>query len=902
MPPVDEDSSPLTGPALLSEPHAGYTGGMDDRGQDGTSAPVAAQKHAHTLQLGLVTPTEAHCARCAEKLRCAVESIEGVESAELDTRGAQLTVVHDTARLTESGIEAEVERLGLELSETVAHAAWRIIGLDCPDCARTVEKSAGRIPGVISADLNFATGVLMLEYDPECDPREAVLEVVRAAGHGVESLGAPEAARTVRFRLAGLDCAQCATSLARSIAHMAGVAAAEADFGTAALRVGYDPSVTDPQQLAQAVREAGYDVELDPEAQEPALPRAGWWLLHGHEASLIASAVLIAVGYVLEFSPLGPATARVPDVAFVLAAGVGGILTARRAWASLRVLSLDMNVLMTLAVVGAVGLGDFAEAATVMFLFSIGQALESRALARTRRSIRDLMDLTPARARVRRDGREVELSPREAAVGDTLVVRPGERVALDGVVRAGASAVDESPITGESVPADKQPGDLVYAGSLNASGLLEVEVSAVAQDSTLARVIFLVEEAQAQRAPLQRTVDRFTRYYTPAVIAGAVAVAIVPPLLGFGVLSEWVYRALVMLVVACPCALVISTPVAIVSAITRAARDGVLIKGGTYLEVAAKVRAVAFDKTGTLTFGRPAVCAVVALAEPDTDRVLSLAAALEAGSTHPLAQAVVRAIGDGAAAGGVAGLAESAGRGVRGTVGGREYAIGSPAFAAGMGALTSDTEARIAELEERGTSVMVLVASGSALGLIGVADEPRPEAAGVVDALRRGGVRHVVMLTGDNERTAAAVAKHAGLTEYRARLLPADKVEAVRGIAAEFGTVAMIGDGVNDAPALAVSDLGVAMGAAGSDTALETADVALMAPEITALPGLLDLGRRTVRTIRANVAFSIATKAVVLALAVAGVAPLWLAVFADTGVSLLVTLNGLRLLRARPAL
>ena len=880
---------------------AGYTGSMDDHTKDAIEPSESASRHTHSLRLGLIVPSQVNCARCVEKLRAGVESIDGVVSARLDARAATLTVVHDTSRLPEAAIEAEVRRLGMDLGKGVAHAAWRVIGLDCPDCARTVEKSARQIPGVISADLNFATGVLMMEYDPADDARGAVLDVVRAAGHGVESLETAESGRIARFRLKGLDCAECATKLARGLGRLDGVETAEADFGTATLRVGYDPAATDTRRLAQAIREAGYDAEVDPRFEEPPLPPASWWLLHGHEASLIVSGVLIAVGYVLEIARVFPASAGAPSAAFVIAALVGGALTARRAWASVRARSLDMNVLMTLAVVGAIGLGDFAEAATVMFLFSIGQALESRALARTRRSIRDLMDLTPPSALVRRDGGEVELQAAEVVAGDTLVVRPGERIALDGLVRAGASAVDESPITGESVPADKQPGDEVFAGSLNTSGLLEIEVTRLAADSTLARVIFLVEEAQAQRAPLQRTVDRFTRYYTPVVIAGAVAVALGPPVLGLGALSTWVYRGLVMLVVACPCALVISTPVAIVSAITRAARDGVLIKGGTYLEVAAEVRAVAFDKTGTLTFGRPVVVEVVPLAEPDADRVLGLAAALEIGSTHPLALAVVRANHGLPTAGAVTGLIESAGRGVRGTISGREYAIGSPDFASRLGAVTPEVEADIGRIEERGATVMALVADSTALGLIALSDEVRPEAASVVDALRRGGVRHVVMLTGDNERTAAAVAAFAGVREHRSRLLPADKVGAVRELAVEYGTVAMVGDGVNDAPALAAASLGIAMGAAGSDTALETADVALMTPEISALPGLLDLGRRTVSTIRANVAFSVATKAVVLVLAAIGIAPLWLAVFADTGVSLLVTLNGLRLLRAHAA-
>ncbi len=684
-----------------------------------------------------------------------------------------------------------------------------------------MEKSARAVPGVLEADLNFATGVLALSFDPTSDPRKAVVAVVRAAGHGVEEVGEggqPPSARTA-------------------------------------------PT---------------------------------WWQLHAHAATLVASGSLIAAGYALG---LVRGAAAVADITFAAAALAGGSLTAPRAWASLRVRSLDMNVLMALAVIGAAVLGDFAEAATVIFLFSIGQYLEGRALERTRASIRDLVGLAPALARVRRGAEMVEIPPQDAAIGETLVVRPGERIALDGIVASGASAVDEAAITGEPMPVAKTVGDTVFAGTLNGGSLLEVAVSRVAADSTLARVIHMVEDAQASRAPVQTLVDRFTRWYTPTVVIGALLVAVAPPLLGWGAFADWAYRALVLLVVSCPCALVISTPVAIVSAITRASRDGLLVKGGAYLEVAARVTAIAFDKTGTLTMGRPRVTDVVPIGESDSARILQVAAAMEAGSTHPLAAAVLSARGphpDGLTA---TGLADVAGRGLEATVGGSTYGLGSPAFALERGAVDAATTALIEQLETQGKTVLVLFDEHGAQGLIAAADEVRPEAAATLRALRSSGIRHIVMLTGDNERTAAAVAAHAGVTEHRSRLLPQHKVDAVRELAARYGTVAMVGDGINDAPALAASGLGIAMGAAGSDTAMETADVAIMAPDISGLPSLFRLGRRTVRIIRANVAFSIATKAVVLVLAVIGYAPLWLAVFADMGVSLLVTANGLRLLR-----
>ncbi len=691
--------------------------------------------------------------------------------------------------------------------------------------------SVEQIPGVIRAEVNFASGVMVLDYDPAADPRERAVALVRSTGHGVELLagaGAP----------------------------------------------------------AEGLRTT-------------------WWVERGHAVTTAAAAVLIVSAWLLARSGVewGPSA----SVALYAAAIVsGGWLIFRRAIVSARARSLDMNVLMTVAVIGAMLIGEWAEGAAVVFLFSVGGWLESRSLARTRRSIRDLMDLSPPVARVREaSGIEHERPAADVEVGQVVVVRPGERLALDGEVARGESSVDESPITGESVPAAKAAGDHVWAGSLNTTGVLEVRVTARAADSTLAHIIYLVEEAQASRAPVQQLVDRFSSYYTPAVIALAFLIATVPPaggaLLGveWGTFETWFYRALVMLVVACPCALVISTPVSIVSAITRATRDGVLVKGGTHLETAARVRAVAFDKTGTLTCGAPEVVDVLALTGTGTSDILSVAATLEASSAHPLAAAVVRAAGE-ASRVHLDWFEDLPGRGVSGTVDGVLHSVVSPAHAEETGALDAQAAEEIARLEADGRTVLVLVSDGRAAGLIGVADEVRPASQATVAALHGLGMDHVVMLTGDNERTAAAVAARAGVREFLARLLPGDKVDAVRRLKEQYGIVAMVGDGINDAPALAASDLGIAMGAAGSDTALQTADVALMSDDLTQVPRFLDLGRRTVAIIKQNVAVSIGIKAAVLVLAATGHATLWMAVFADMGVSLMVTLNGMRLLGARP--
>jgi Zn2+/Cd2+-exporting ATPase len=592
------------------------------------------------------------------------------------------------------------------------------------------------------------------------------------------------------------------------------------------------------------------------------------------------------------------------DLAFALAIVFGGALVWRRALVALRARMIDMNVLMTIAVVGAAAIGDWGEGAAVTFLFAVGGYLEARALERTRRSIRDLMSLAPETARVRRHGDVAEVPSADVAVGETVLVRPGERIPLDGMISVGSSALDEAAITGESVPVDKTVGGEVFAGSLNSAGALEIVTTAPATESTLARIVYLVEEAQAAKAPVQRLVDRFTRWYTPAVVVLAALIAVVPPLIGaaagieVGGFSAWFQRALVVLVVSCPCALVISTPVSIVSAITRAGRDGVLVKGGAYLEVAAGVNVVAFDKTGTLTMGRPEVAEVLPLNGYGRDEVLAVASILETHSAHPLAQAIVRAGSSGIDSGRAQDVAEEPGRGVRGIVEGLPAAVGTPAFVEDALAVP-DSEMLVASgaQEVAGLTSVVVVLGGQVVGVIGIADTVRSEARSIVAALHRQGIDRVMMLTGDNERTGRAIAEQAGIEDVRSRLLPDDKTAAIDALRSERGTVvAMVGDGVNDAPALALADVGIAMGAAGSDTALETADVALMADDLDALPGFFRLAKRTVRIIRQNVAFSVVVKLVVLVLAVLGIASLWMAVFADTGVALLVILNGMRLL------
>ncbi len=596
----------------------------------------------------------------------------------------------------------------------------------------------------------------------------------------------------------------------------------------------------------------------------------------------------------------------------IAATVIGGFPVARAGWGTLRATRRpDMNALMTVAVIGALALGEYAESSVVVFLFSLGELLEALTMDRARGAVRALMALRPPEA-TRRTPQGEERVPVEAlAVGDLVLIRPGERIPADGRVREGHSAVDQSPITGESLPVEKGVGDEVYAGTVNGPGALTVEVTRPASDSTLARIIHLVEEAQERRAPSQRLVDRFAAVYTPAVVAGAALVATVPPLLGLGGLADWLYRALVLLVIACPCALVISTPVAVVSGLAAAARAGILIKGGLHLEELARLRAVALDKTGTLTVGEPRLvggqCANHVGESPqecpECLDLLAKAAAVEARSGHPLARAVVRAaqeLGVADRYGPAQRVESQPGRGVQGEVAGHAVRVGSHAYVHEGRAEEDDFCRRVDAVSARGRTAVVVedvCCASRAYGV--VADTLRPEAPAVIRALKGMGILRTVMLTGDNPAVAERVARAAGVDEFQAGLLPHQKVEAVGALLERYGTVAMVGDGVNDAPALARASVGIAMGAVGSDVALETADVALMGDDLWGLPRAVRLGRRVAAVIRQNVAFSLATKAAFLALAVAGVATLWMAVFADVGVSLLVILNGMRLMQEK---
>ncbi|MCA1688461.1 MAG: cadmium-translocating P-type ATPase [Actinobacteria bacterium] len=696
-----------------------------------------------------------------------------------------------------------------------------------------------------------------------------------------------ETERTV-IRVEGMDCASCAATVEKRVGQLPGVSRAVVNFAAGRLDAEHDPGLA-LEEIEKAVRDAGYGVANAQQAE-----RTPFWRTP-RAVSVFASALLFILGLALGLAG-APEVASV--AAYLAAIAVGGVPIFRAAIAGLRARHMDMNVLMSAATVGAVGIGQWAEAASVVVLFAAGNALQVYAIDRTRGAVRALAGLAPEEVLVRRDGSESLVGADQVAVGETVVVRPGERLALDGEVVEGRTTVDESPVTGESTPVEKGPGEPVYSGSLNGGGGLLVRVLREASDSTLQQITRLVEEAQATKAPAEQFVDRFSRVYTPIVVAAAVVFAIVPPLLG-GEFGTWFYRALALLIIACPCALVISTPVTVVSGIGAASRRGILVKGGAALEAAGRLKALAFDKTGTLTEGRPVVSRIVPLGGREETEILTLAAALERRSEHPLAHAILTAA-DGADLPLVAGFRSVAGRGAEGEVGGKGYLIGSPRLFAERG-ISLDTAAEALEaVEAAGETPVVLGSEEAVLAVFGIADAVRSDARATLDSLREAGVGELVMLTGDAEAPARRIAEELGV-DYRARLLPEQKVEAVRELVARTGSAGMVGDGVNDAPALAASSVGFAMGAAGTDVALETADVALMQDDLPKLAEAVRLSRAAERVIKQNVYVSILIKGLFVLLAPFGLVALWMAVLADMGTSIAVTLNGLRLFRRRYA-
>jgi Cd2+/Zn2+-exporting ATPase len=829
-----------------------------------------------------------NCTTCAERLRHTLGEMKGIAAVELDMTRRRLTLAYDPTLLSLPILEVRIQEAGVALVRRFRHATLRLEGLHCPDCAHAVEHGVAHVPGVIGAEASFVAASLRVEYDADVTDLDRIAGAVSQTGYRAVVPGARSDVAVVR--VAEMDCQDEVKAIEGKLRTLSGVVSWQVNMLERTLRIQFDPETVAPNALLTAIRGLGMSPVLASQAADHVAWRRAPLLL-----STAASGVLL--GSTILAAWLEASSALVIALA-TLAMMAGGWMTARKALRAVLARRLDMNVLMTIAVVGAVGIGEWGEGATVVFLFALAQLLETYSLDRARQAVRRLLDITPPEATVRRDRQEVRLPVAMVAPGELLLIRPGERVPLDGVVRAGTSGVNQAPITGESMPVEKAPGAQVFAGSINGEGALEVEVTHRVEATTLARIIALVEEAQTQKAPAQTFVERFAAIYTPAVMVGALLIAVAPPLILGQPAWPWIYRALVLLVIACPCALVISTPVTVVCGLARAARAGVLIKGGKYLEALGQLKALALDKTGTLTQGRPEVVTVRPVNGTDPRDILRLAAAVDARSEHPLAAAILRAVRtQGMTWPEAPGFTDAPGRGAYAKVSGQRYYLGSHRYAEELGVCNGEIERHLLELEGAGQTAAILSDGARVLGILGLADQVRQTSAVALLRLHELGIDPLVMLTGDVQRTADAIARLVGVDEVWAELLPDQKVTAIKDLVQAHESAGMVGDGINDAPALAAATVGIAMEAAGTDAAIETADVALMSDDLQQLPFAVALGRRAVWIIRANIGLSLLTKAAFVLLAALGQATLWMAVAADMGTSLVVIFNGMRLLR-----
>ena len=887
------------------------------------------------------------CQNEVRQLKAVVGSLLGEDQLTFDTKLGTMTVAPQGLVPGEQIVQAVATtgmRATLRSSQTVgAPLQFRVRGLDCQNEVRQLKSAVGPLVGgeerlsfdtktgrmdvaaqsLASAELIrnavASTGMVAELWadgaqTSAAKPATADASCTSCAGDLALAVAASVAGSgEVVFKIHGMDCGDEVVALKREVGPLVGEDKLSFDLINGRMSVGGNPDTTVVASIEKAVARTGMHAEPWMEGVKTEGAHAEDRRRRIQSLLTGASGGFTAIGFAIHATAAGSVLAALSEtpgvfapaplpaiIAYALAIVCAVRYVAPKALLAARRLRPDMNLLMVVAVAGAVAIHQWFEAATVSFFFALALALEAWSLDRARRAVSALMELAPPIARVKySDGAERELPVAEVPVGSCIVVRPGDKIPLDGRVMNGASEVNQAPITGESVPVAVSEGSGVYAGTINGEGAIEIQTTKGAQDTTLARIIRMVGSAQSRRAPTEQWVERFARVYTPTVMAFAIAVFLLPPLAFGGAWEDWFYRALVLLVIACPCALVISTPVSIVAALAGAAKQGVLVKGGVHLETPSKLKAVAMDKTGTLTQGRPKVVEVVPFGGRSEIELLAFAAALESRSEHPLAKAVLEAAAErGISPVPAAGVQALRGKGVFGRIGGHEAWLGSRNYLEERGkdqALSLVLE-RASALAEAGRTVVAVGDEKAVWGLIAVGDAIRPEAARIVADLHAAGIERVVMLTGDNTATAQIIARQTGIDEVRAELLPEQKVQAVEDLVARYGTVAMIGDGVNDAPAMARASLGVAMGAIGSDAAIETADVALMSDDLSKLPWLIRHSRATLGVIRQNIGFSLAVKLLFTVLTVAGIASLWGAIAADVGAALLVVLNGLRLL------
>ncbi|WP_138517088.1 heavy metal translocating P-type ATPase [Rhodoferax bucti] len=861
------------------------------------------------------------CTSEEKLIRSHLGAVEGIQSLDFDLAAHTLSVKHRAE--TRAQVEQILASIGMhakeqgastgEAAETAALAksptvqpqhtqpsesaspksagervTYRIDNMDCPTEEALIRDRLGKVPGVAALDFNLMQRMLGVQHT--LPTTESIEKALASIGMRAERQGDP--VDTTVLRIAKMDCPTEESLIRSKLQGMPGVQGLDFNLMQRTLTVRHTTDALKP--VVDAIESLGMETEVqktdDPRDTQPPAHKTNWWPMAVSGITAVLAEGVYWVNDGLHWAVVALALVSI---------FTGGLSTYKKGWIALKNLNLNMNALMSIAVTGGMAIGHWPEAAMVMFLFALAEVIEAKSLDRARNAIRGLMDLTPETATVRQvDGSWKEVPSKEAAKGVIVRVRPGERIALDGLITAGRSTINQAPITGESLPVEKTEGDQVFAGTINETGSFEYQVTAGANDSTLSRIIHAVESAQGSRAPTQRFVDQFARIYTPAVFVVAVLVAIVPPLAFGGIWFDWIYKAMVLLVIACPCALVISTPVTIVSGLAAAARRGILIKGGVYLEGGRKLKVLALDKTGTLTHGKPEQTDFVPLLGDARD-VASWASSLAARSDHPVSQAIARkANRDGITLHEVDDFAALPGRGVRGRIAGRILHMGNHRLAQELGLSEASLQSRLEALERQGKTAILLMDDGTVLGIFAVADTVKETSREAVADLQALGVR-TLMLTGDNQHTATAIAGQVGISEARGDQLPEDKLKTIESLIGGDGQVGMVGDGINDSPALARADIGFAMGAAGTDTAIETADVALMDDDLRKIPAFIRLSRTTAAILTQNIVLALGIKAVFLALTFTGHATMWMAVFADMGASLLVVFNGLRLLKLK---
>ena len=887
MVPVDADSS---GRRIVAE--AAERPSADDSCGSHPISPSVQSTMPRALRVAVFSIHNMDCPTEEKLIRDRLERERGIVGLSFNLVQRRLTVEHElddfqpiVAALNGIGMNAQLIKPSVPKSGK--KSTYRIENMDCPTEETLIRDKLSSIPDVKELEFNSVPRTLSVVHT--LPSREPIKKALAQIGMHATWVAPFAGSQTTVLRIAQVDCPTEEKLIRNRLATLPGVESLQFNLVQRTLTVSHAPEALEP--LTTALKSIGFDSEIQseqaPMAVEPP-PQSNWWpIVASGLAALAAEGIYWYVG-----------GNHFLVVAFALVAiFTGGLRTYKKGWIAVRNRNLNMNALMSIAVTGGMLIGHWPEAAMVMVLFALAELIEAKSLDRARDAIRGLMDLAPETATMQQpDATWREVDAKSVPIDAVVRIRPGERIALDGRILYGRSTVNQAPITGESLPVEKAPGDPVFAGTINESGSIEYRVTAPASDSTLARIIHAVEVAQSERAPTQRFVDQFARVYTPAVFVVAIAVALLPPLAFGAPWVEWIYRALVLLVIACPCALVISTPVTIVSGLAAAARRGTLIKGGVYLEGGHALRWLALDKTGTITHGKPVQTDYIALDTGWEERARVVAASLAARSDHPVSQAIARAAMEGGLV-----LEEPRdfmaipGRGVVATVDDRVYHLGNGGLMRELGLLSPELERTLDDLEQQGKTAVVLADDDRALAAMAVADTVRETSKLAIADLHALGVK-TMMLSGDNQHTANAIAQQVGIDEARGNLLPADKLRIIEALHSRGGKVGMAGDGINDAPALAKADIGFAMGAAGTDVAIETADVALMDDDLRKIPAFVRLSSKTAAILKQNIIVALGIKAVFIVLTFTGDATMWMAVFADMGASLLVVFNGLRLL------